>query len=99
MIAKSLLGGLASLAVVGAASAADLPRRQAPPPVFVPVPVFTWTGFYLGTHSSYAFSDRQNIRTTGNDTLTQTNVALQPAPAELPLGAGWHRQHRWRHRL
>ncbi|KQP31800.1 porin [Methylobacterium sp. Leaf104] len=76
MIAKFLLAGAASLVALGAAHAADLPRRQAPPPVFVPVPVFTWTGFYIGTHSSYAFSDNQTIRTVGNNLNTSTNVAL-----------------------
>lgn len=83
MIAKSILGGLASLVAIGAASAADLPRRQAPPPVFTPVPVFTWTGFYLGTHSSYAFSDRQNIRTTGNELGTQTAIAANRFPLNV----------------
>ncbi|MDO9425285.1 MAG: porin family protein [Methylobacterium sp.] len=81
MFAKLLLAGTAAILAVSSASAADLPRRAAPPPVFTAVPVFTWTGFYLGTHSSYAFSDRQTIRTTGNNnglggiTNTQLNVA------------------------
>jgi outer membrane immunogenic protein len=89
MIAKFLLAGVASLVALGAAHAADLPRRQAPPPVFVPVPVFTWTGFYLGTHSSYTFSDNQTIRTVGNNngaggiTNTQSNVALGRRPASF----------------
>ncbi|WP_182180479.1 outer membrane protein, partial [Methylobacterium radiotolerans] len=44
------------------ASAADLPRRAAPPPVFTPVPVFTWTGAYFGINAGYAFdaSSRTN---------------------------------------
>ncbi|MBE7199667.1 MAG: porin family protein, partial [Parafilimonas terrae] len=46
--------GLAAVAT--AASAADLPRRAAPPPVFTPVPVFTWTGFYGGLETSYTFT-------------------------------------------
>ncbi|MDB5647735.1 porin family protein [Methylobacterium sp.] len=75
MIAKTFLAGLASLVAIGAASAADLPRREMAP-VFVPVPVFTWTGVYFGTHSSYTFSDNQNIRTLGNNPNTATNVAL-----------------------
>jgi outer membrane immunogenic protein len=66
MMKKSFLAGVASLVALGTASAADLPRRAAPP-VFVPVPVFTWTGFYVGTHSSYTFSDSQTIRTRGNN--------------------------------
>ncbi|MBE7197848.1 MAG: porin family protein, partial [Parafilimonas terrae] len=44
---KRLVTTLAAFtALTAAASAADLPRRAAPPPVFTPVPVFTWTGFY-----------------------------------------------------
>ncbi|KQP50406.1 outer membrane protein [Methylobacterium sp. Leaf106] len=80
MIAKLLLAGTASVLLAGAASAADLPRRAAPPPVFSPVPVFTWTGFYLGTHSSYAWSDNQTIRTTGNEFNTRENVRLDRRP-------------------
>ncbi|KQP12407.1 porin family protein [Methylobacterium sp. Leaf93] len=86
MIAKLLLAGTAAVLLAGAASAADLPRHVAPPAVFSPVPVFTWTGFYLGTHSSYAWSDDQTIRTTGNNgpgsgfTNTQLNVAQNRRP-------------------
>ena len=54
MIKKLLLAGASSALLMGAASAADLPRRAAPP-VFVPVPVFTWTGFYAGFNAGYAF--------------------------------------------
>ncbi|GEP00054.1 outer membrane protein [Methylobacterium haplocladii] len=72
---KLLLAGAAMALLTTAASAADLPRRAAPPPVFVPVPVFTWTGFYAGLHSAYAFTDNANIRTTGNALATQANVA------------------------
>ncbi|GJE17381.1 outer membrane protein [Methylobacterium marchantiae] len=62
---KILLGfGTVFGLMTGAASAADLPRRSAPPPVFVPVQPFTWTGFYAGIQAGYAFSDQQTIRTT-----------------------------------
>ncbi len=44
MIRALLLGSAAALATT-AAFAADLPRREAPPVAFTPVPVFTWTGF------------------------------------------------------
>ncbi|MCJ2051042.1 porin family protein, partial [Methylobacterium sp. J-070] len=53
---------LVGVALAGSAFAADLPRRAAPPPVFTPVPVFTWTGAYFGINAGYAFdaSSRSN---------------------------------------
>ncbi|POR42075.1 porin, partial [Methylobacterium sp. V23] len=55
---------LAGIAIAGSAFAADLPRRQAPPPVFVPVPVFTWTGFYAGFNAGYGFDASSNSQPT-----------------------------------
>ncbi|MCJ2098886.1 porin family protein, partial [Methylobacterium sp. E-046] len=56
---------LAGIAFAGSAFAADLPRRAAPPPVFTPVPVFTWTGAHFGINARYAFdaSSRSNNAT------------------------------------
>jgi outer membrane immunogenic protein len=53
---KLLLASMAGLALLAgsSANAADLSRRQpvykAPPPVVAPIPVFSWTGCYLGGH-------------------------------------------------
>ena len=53
---------LASAALIGfsvAALAADLPRAAPPayaPPVYAP-PAFTWSGFYIGGHVGYGWSD------------------------------------------
>ena len=64
MIKKLLLATAATALLTGAASAADLPRRAAPPPVFTPVPVFTWSGAYFGINAGYAFD--ASSRSTGN---------------------------------
>ena len=47
---KYLLAGLATLTMVGSASAADLAYRGARPPVMAPVysPFYNWSGFYIG---------------------------------------------------
>ena len=47
---KLLLSSVALLGLTIGATAADLPRAPAPVPC-VPLPVFTWTGFYLGVNA------------------------------------------------
>lgn len=54
----SLCAALAVLSIAPAAHAADMPIRgpiykYAPPPA----PVFNWTGFYVGGHLGYGFTD------------------------------------------
>ncbi len=60
---KLLLASTVLAGATAAASAADLPRRAAPPPAFTPVPVFTWTGFYFGVNAGYGF-DADSRKTT-----------------------------------
>lgn len=68
MIRKVLLSTVAVVAISGTAFAADLPSRRAPP-VFIPppIPIFSWTGFYVGAQVGYGF---------GKDSATEV-----PAPA------------------
>ena len=49
MIRNFLLSTVALAAISGTAFAADLPSRRAPP-VYIPpaIPIFSWTGFYIG---------------------------------------------------
>ncbi|MHB2208317.1 outer membrane protein [Methylobacterium sp. CM6257] len=82
MIKKLLLASAATALLTGAASAADLPRR-APPPVFTPVPVFTWTGFYAGFNAGYGF-DASSNRANGFVQTAGSPIAITPAGAFVP---------------
>lgn len=56
MIRMSTAGVVALLSIAGAASAADIPRRPAPPaqaPYYAPP--YNWTGFYLGLNGGGAW--------------------------------------------
>jgi outer membrane immunogenic protein len=53
---KLFMSTVALIGLVGAAAAADLPARAAPP-AYAPVPAFAWTGFYIGAHGGYMWSD------------------------------------------
>ncbi len=55
MYRQILMASVGAIALAGSAFAADLPSR-APPPVYVPpVPIFTWTGIYVGGQIGYAW--------------------------------------------
>jgi outer membrane immunogenic protein len=63
---KILLASVALLGFAGAASAADLPVRAAPPaPIIAAVPVFTWTGFYVGVNAGYGWNANDSITVGG----------------------------------
>jgi len=52
---KRCLLALALTGLPGLAQAADLPSRHAPPPVYTPPPIFSWTGVYLGGEIGYGW--------------------------------------------
>ncbi len=80
---KLILSAAALLALTASAGAADLPRRAvAPVAPILAVPVFTWTGFYVGVHAGYGFGDT-DIRTSGNATNTIANVNALARPPGL----------------
>jgi outer membrane immunogenic protein len=63
---KILLASVALFVFAGAASAADLPVRAAPPaPIIAAVPVFTWTGFYVGVNAGYGWNANDSITVGG----------------------------------
>lgn len=63
MLIRKVLVASAALAALtaGSAFAADLPSRvTAPAPYIAPIPVFTWTGFYVGLNAGAAFNSSNN---------------------------------------
>ena len=79
---------VALLGLTAGATAADLPHRTvvAPAPV-IPVPVFTWTGFYIGVNAGGAF-------TTNNNELSYGPLLWPKSDAETrsrALTRRWHR--------
>jgi outer membrane immunogenic protein len=59
MIRRLLLTSVSALAIGGTAMAADLPSARYAPVAPI-VPVFTWTGFYIGVNAGVAFGDENN---------------------------------------
>jgi outer membrane immunogenic protein len=88
---KLLLSSVALLGFTAGAMAADLPRRAAPQ-YFAPIPVFTWTGFYVGVNAGYGWSSDDNNNCLGCFgggvvTVDTTPGGATVAPLALPSGA------------
>lgn len=73
-IAQVLLSTILTGVASAAALAADLPARVAPPPPPAPLPVFTWTGAYIGINAGYVDGLTRFDRTTGF--LSNNNASL-----------------------
>jgi len=65
MLRKLLLSTTAFAVLSGAALAADLPSRTAPPVYTPPIPIFTWTGVYIGGDIGYAWGESNYISSIG----------------------------------
>jgi len=60
---RVLLAGVALAALMGSASAADIPRRVVERPVAAPVPhvvAYNWTGFYAGLNAGWGWGANGN---------------------------------------
>ena len=73
---RKLLLGIASaavfLGVANSGQAADMAVKAPPPPIAVPI--FTWTGFYIGGNLGAAWAQRSVTDIFGN-TFTRTSDA------------------------
>jgi outer membrane immunogenic protein len=64
------IGAVACAMITGPVLAADLPVSG--PSTVIPVPVFTWSGFYIGFHGGWGFGDagfRNSIADIGDHTM------------------------------
>jgi outer membrane immunogenic protein len=57
---KLLLSTVALAGLTAGAMAADLPARRVAPAPFAAVPVFTWTGFYVGANVGAGWNNNNN---------------------------------------
>jgi outer membrane immunogenic protein len=76
---KFLLSTVALAGLPAGAMAADLPSRRVAPAPFVAVPVFTWTGFYVGVNAGYGFNASPRNPNFGT-------FAVRPGDLTAPLG-------------
>src|SRR4051812_24355861 len=56
---KILLSSVALLGLTAGAFAADLPGRSAPAPMMA-MPLFTWSGFYVGVNAGYGWNNNDH---------------------------------------
>ena len=75
----------AALCMTLPAFAADMPARyaKAPPPMVSPA--YNWSGFYVGVHAGYTFSEDDNVTTTGQLAGNVANVAGGARPGQVRL--------------
>lgn len=78
---------LAAVFAAGAAQAADLPMRKAPPPAYVPPPpVMTWTGFYAGLNLGGGWQDASSSNVWNPAWFAVSNPHFDHG---LGWGPGW----------
>jgi outer membrane immunogenic protein len=75
-----LMASVAAIALTGSAFAADLPSRAPPPAYLPPVPIFSWTGLYLGAQVGYAWGrDSENFGLSESPVIVDTVVLFPGA--------------------
>jgi outer membrane immunogenic protein len=100
MMNKTFLASVAAATLLGAASAsaADLPARRAPVMMPAPVPVFTWSGGYIGVAAGVAggqFGFDVNATTLAPRTAAEGNSARFTTRDENEIVGGIQTGYRW----
>ena len=84
---KFLLSTVALATMTAGAMAADLPARRMAPAPYAAVPVFTWTGFYVGANVGAAWNGNRRDD-FGFNNYSAGGVALVPAAGGTFFGGG-----------
>lgn len=72
-IASAFIPALAAIGLAAPACAADLPAREyRAPPIAAPVPVYDWSGFYLGGNIGGAWDSGTSTNTALNGTFVSS---------------------------
>ena len=89
MLKRILTVTTALFALGGAAYAADLPSRSAPPVYVPPPPIFTWTGVYLGGQIGYQWGKSSTGLTAAGGTLGEPGYSPNGVIGGAHIGYNW----------
>jgi outer membrane immunogenic protein len=89
LLAGVVIGAVTGSIVTGPAFAADMPVLRES--TVIPVPVYSWSGFYLGVHGGWGFGD-VNFTNTGADI---SNHTIDGGLAGGHIGYNWQMGSSW----
>ncbi len=89
LLAGVVIGAVAGGGVTGSALAADMPVMRES--TVIPVPVYSWSGFYAGVHGGWGFGDVNFIKTG----LHIDNHSIDGGLAGGHIGYNWQMGSSW----
>src|SRR5262245_9613331 len=88
--AGSVIGAVTCAMFSGSALAADMPVPGAS--TVIPVPVYTWTGFYVGLHGGWGFG---NAHLNNNTDIVLNDHATNGGLVGGHIGYNWQMGYSW----